>query len=48
MTYLPDAQNILEASSESSLADKLELMQQMLQALAYLHRRWCVSSGFET
>ena len=39
MTYLPDAQTVLQAGQNYSLEEKLELIQQLLQALAYLHRR---------
>ncbi len=38
MTYLPDSQTILEAGSELDTAGKISLIQQILQALAYLHR----------
>lgn len=39
MTYLPESQNILEAAQDTPLERKIELIQQLLQALAYLHRR---------
>ena len=39
MTYLPDAQTILEAGTTMNAAGKLDFIRQMLQALAYLHRR---------
>lgn len=39
MTYLVDAQDILTAGKCLSAIEKLELIQQILQALAYLHRR---------
>ncbi|MEM7531932.1 MAG: tetratricopeptide repeat protein [Chloroflexota bacterium] len=39
MTYLPEAQSILDAAQNESFARKIELIQQLLQALAYLHRR---------
>ena len=39
MTYLPNAQTILEAAQDTSFERKIELIQQLLQALAYLHRR---------
>ncbi|MEM7534141.1 MAG: tetratricopeptide repeat protein [Chloroflexota bacterium] len=39
MTYLPDAQTILDAAQKQPFAHQLELIQQLLQALAYLHRR---------
>ncbi|MCP4406536.1 MAG: tetratricopeptide repeat protein [Gammaproteobacteria bacterium] len=39
MNYLPHAQTILEAGTGKSVADKVALLVQMLQALAYLHRR---------
>ncbi|MEM7802185.1 MAG: protein kinase, partial [Chloroflexota bacterium] len=39
MTYLPEAETILEAGKDRSLNHKLELVQQLLQALTYLHRR---------
>ncbi len=39
MTYLPQSQNILAAAKDQSLERKIELIQQLLQALAYLHRR---------
>ncbi|MEZ4591180.1 MAG: AAA family ATPase [Chloroflexota bacterium] len=39
MTYLPESQNILEAAKDQPFERKIELIQQLLQALAYLHRR---------
>ncbi len=39
MTYLPESQTILDALQNKSLEDKIELIHQLLQALAYLHRR---------
>ncbi|MEM7531569.1 MAG: BREX system ATP-binding domain-containing protein [Chloroflexota bacterium] len=39
MIYLSDAQTILDAAQEQPLAYQLDLIQQLLQALAYLHRR---------
>ncbi|MEM7533159.1 MAG: serine/threonine-protein kinase [Chloroflexota bacterium] len=39
MAFLPKAQNILEAGQDAPFARKIELIQQLLQALAYLHRR---------
>ncbi|MEM7531570.1 MAG: BREX system ATP-binding domain-containing protein [Chloroflexota bacterium] len=39
MTYLPDAQTILDAAQDQPFAYRLDLIQQLLQALAYLHRR---------
>ena len=39
MDYLPEAKNILDAGSGLDKLDKVNLLQQMLQALAYLHRR---------
>jgi serine/threonine protein kinase len=39
MTYLPDAKNLLTAGQHLSQQGKLQLIQQLLQALAYLHRR---------
>ncbi|MEM7532237.1 MAG: protein kinase [Chloroflexota bacterium] len=39
MTYLPRSQNLLDAGQESSFEDKIELIQQLLQSLAYLHQR---------
>ncbi|MCB9451522.1 MAG: protein kinase [Anaerolineaceae bacterium] len=39
MELLEDAQTILEAGQEKSLTYKISLLTQMLQALAYLHRR---------
>ncbi|MEM7028918.1 MAG: protein kinase [Chloroflexota bacterium] len=39
MTYLPDAQTFLQAGEKPNEAQKLELIRQLLQALAYLHRR---------
>jgi len=39
MTYLPKTMTILEAGQERSFDQKIELTQQLLQALAYLHRR---------
>ncbi|HEV2444835.1 MAG TPA: protein kinase, partial [Candidatus Sulfopaludibacter sp.] len=42
MTLLPSAVNIVAASSGRSLAGKLDLLNQMLQALSYLHRHGIV------
>lgn len=39
MTYLPQAQTVLEAGMTRDTAGKLELIREILQALAYLHRR---------
>lgn len=39
MTYLPEAQTILEAGQNIDEAGKVGLVRQMLQALTYLHRR---------
>ncbi|MEM7344347.1 MAG: tetratricopeptide repeat protein [Chloroflexota bacterium] len=39
MTYLPKAQTFLEAGLNLDTQGKIDLFQQMLQALAYLHRR---------
>ncbi len=39
MDYLPEAKQILEASTGLSEIEKVTLLQQLLQALAYLHRR---------
>ena len=39
MTYIPEAQTILEAGKALSLEGKMALIQQFLQAIAYLHRR---------
>ncbi|MEM7537417.1 MAG: protein kinase [Chloroflexota bacterium] len=39
MTYLSASQNILDAAQNTSFEHKIELIQQLLQALAYLHRR---------
>ncbi len=39
MTYMGDAQTILEASRLQSLPAQVQLLRQLLQALAYLHRR---------
>ena len=39
MTYLPEPQTILEAAQNAPFERKIELIQQLLQALAYLHRR---------
>ncbi|MEM7028917.1 MAG: tetratricopeptide repeat protein [Chloroflexota bacterium] len=39
MTYLPDAQPFLEAAEGLDETGKLKLVRQLLQALAYLHRR---------
>ena len=39
MTYLPEAQTILAAGERQTTERKLELIQQLLQAIAYLHRR---------
>ncbi|MCP5094325.1 MAG: protein kinase [Chloroflexi bacterium] len=38
MDYLPEAQTLLEAGQAASQERKIELLQQLLQALAYLHR----------
>ncbi|MEZ4591186.1 MAG: AAA family ATPase [Chloroflexota bacterium] len=39
MTYLPQSQTILDAAKEAPFERKIELIQQLLQALVYLHRR---------
>ncbi|MEM7344050.1 MAG: protein kinase, partial [Chloroflexota bacterium] len=39
MTYLPKSQTFLEAGKHLPTSDKVELFRQLLQALAYLHRR---------
>ncbi|MEZ4591176.1 MAG: tetratricopeptide repeat protein [Chloroflexota bacterium] len=39
MTYLPESQTILDAAKDAPFERKIELIQQLLQALAYLHRR---------
>ncbi|MEZ4512172.1 MAG: protein kinase [Chloroflexota bacterium] len=39
MTYLENAQTILEAAARKPLPQQVQLIQQMLQALVYLHRR---------
>jgi serine/threonine protein kinase len=39
MDYLADAQTILEDAKDKSLEEQAELLIQVLQALAYLHRR---------
>jgi len=39
MAYLSEMMTILEAGQERSFDQKIELIQQLLQALAYLHRR---------
>ncbi|MFZ1396572.1 MAG: BREX system ATP-binding domain-containing protein, partial [Candidatus Promineifilaceae bacterium] len=39
MTYLPESENILDAAKDAPFERKIELIQQLLQALAYLHRR---------
>ena len=39
MTYLPESQTILEAGAALDLEGKINLIQQLLQGLAYLHRR---------
>ncbi len=39
MTYLPQANSLLEAGAGLSVSEKLGLIQQTLQGLAYLHRR---------
>ncbi len=39
MDYLPEARDILDAGAGLNELDKVNLIQQMLQALAYLHRR---------
>lgn len=38
MEYLENAQTLLQAGRERSFADKIDLLVQILQALAYLHR----------
>ncbi|MCB0016714.1 MAG: protein kinase, partial [Anaerolineales bacterium] len=38
MTYLPEPLNLLEAGQRASLETQVTLIQQLLQALAYLHR----------
>ena len=42
MTYLPKAQTILEAGMTRDTVGKVQLIREMLQALAYLHRRGIV------
>ncbi|WP_420641718.1 BREX system ATP-binding domain-containing protein [Candidatus Leptofilum sp.] len=39
MTYLSESQTILAAAQDQPLDDKIKLIEQLLQALAYLHRR---------
>ena len=39
MTYVPGAQTILEAGAALPIAGKINLIRQILQALAYLHRQ---------
>ena len=39
MTYLGNSQNILEAAKSLDTEDKVHHLQQLLEALAYLHRR---------
>ncbi|MEM9774635.1 MAG: AAA family ATPase [Chloroflexota bacterium] len=39
MTYLPQAQTILEAAVDLDFVGKIDLIEQLLQGLAYLHRR---------
>ncbi len=39
MDYLENARTVLEAGKGRSIADKIDLLVQLLQALAYLHRR---------
>ncbi|MEM7538278.1 MAG: BREX system ATP-binding domain-containing protein [Chloroflexota bacterium] len=39
MTYLPESQNILDSAQNMPFERSIELIQQLLQALAYLHRR---------
>ncbi|MEM9773495.1 MAG: tetratricopeptide repeat protein [Chloroflexota bacterium] len=39
MTYVLERQTILEAAQNAPFEKKVELLQQLLQALAYLHRR---------
>lgn len=39
MTYLPEPKTILEAGTKRPFDQKIQLIQQLLQALAYLHRR---------
>ncbi|MGB0387921.1 MAG: tetratricopeptide repeat protein, partial [Ardenticatenaceae bacterium] len=39
MTYLPEAQTLLEAGMARDQVGKVQLIREMLQALAYLHRR---------
>ncbi|MEM7346674.1 MAG: protein kinase, partial [Chloroflexota bacterium] len=47
MTYLPKAQTVLEAGISLKTADKVDLIRQMLQALAYLHRRGVIHRDFK-
>ena len=39
MTYLANAQTIVQAAKHKSTEERVDLLQQTLQALAYLHRR---------
>ncbi len=39
MTYLPEAETLLQAGEHLSVPDKITLLQQTLQGLVYLHRR---------
>ena len=39
MTYLPEGETILEAGALLSVTEKVELVEQLLHGLAYLHRR---------
>ncbi|MEM7348837.1 MAG: protein kinase, partial [Chloroflexota bacterium] len=39
MPYLPNAQTILDIGAGLTISNKIDLLRQMLQALAYLHRR---------
>ncbi|MCP4287860.1 MAG: serine/threonine-protein kinase PknK, partial [Gammaproteobacteria bacterium] len=39
MTYLPEAETLLEAGAHLPLSGRLDLLQQTLQGLAYLHRQ---------
>ena len=39
MEYIPDAQPFVDAAAGKSIPEKLDLVEQILQALVYLHRR---------
>jgi len=46
MEYLKDPQDLLAASAQLALEDKLELIAQLLRALSYLHRHGILHRDF--